>query len=141
MPKQDQHPGETLLEQVANSRELDRWTAVVLVAVVVVQGVGLAFGVNLLRSVPLELALSIFGAAAAARAKLIHGKPPRERSIDDLPIPKEIVDEVTAPIDLPPYLPRHHEDSGPSDPDNLAQSKRPTIPPSTDPRTGGEGDV
>ena len=140
----DQHPGETLLEQVASSSKLDKWTAIVLVTVVIVQAVGLAFGVDLLRSIPVELALALFGAAAAARRKLAHGKPHRERSVEDIPIPptpEAIVDEVTAPIDLPAYLPRHHEDSAPSDLDDVAQSKRPTLAPSTDPQPGGEGDV
>jgi len=105
---------ETMIEKIAGSSKLDKWAAIVICVIVIAQVVGLSFGVDLLKSIPIEVLLTLFGLGAAARRALVNGKGVRERSVDDLPIPSylssppipySILDDVTEPIDIPINMP------------------------------------
>lgn len=111
---------ETVIEKIAGSSKLDKWAAIVVCFVVVAQVVGLSFNVDLLRSIPIEVLLTLFGLGAATRRALVNGKGVRERSVDNLPIPpylssppipNAILDDVTEPIDMPISMPIMSESS------------------------------
>lgn len=93
-------PNETALERIASSSKTDGWAALIACVVIVAQVVGLVLGVDLLRSIPVEFVIGLFGVTAYTRRKLANGRGVRERSVEDLPIPKAIADLGTAPIEF-----------------------------------------